>query len=85
MIALNPIQYRCLTENKLFFYTYAVAFGIPTPKIYAIYDPHLPNMNGFTIIKTIDQLTDFLSQKNIRELVIKPVGYQRAGNFDHVF
>jgi len=62
-----------MTENKFIFYTYTLAFGIPSPKIYAIYDPHLSSINGFTIIKTIDQLIDFISQSDITQFVIKPV------------
>lgn len=80
LIALNPVQYRCITENKLIFYMYCVALGIPTPKIYAIYDPHMPNINGFTVIKTIDQLIDFISRQNIAEFLIKPVEGTRGNS-----
>jgi len=73
LMALNPIQYRCITENKLIFYTHTMAFGIPTPKIYAVYDPNLPRINGFTIINTMDHLIDFISRNNITQFVIKPV------------
>lgn len=73
LIALNPVQYRCLTENKLIFHTYSIAHGIPTPEIYAIYDPHLRSVNGLTTVRTVDQLVDFISRRDISQFVIKPV------------
>ena len=73
LTALNPIQYRCLTENKLVFYTYCKSMDVPTPEIYAIFDPNMPDIDDFPTLGTVDQLTEFVSTNDISEFVLKPV------------
>lgn len=72
LVALNPIQYRCLTENKLIFYAFCQSHGLPTPEILGIYDPYLPNLKGFEVVKSLGELKRFLAVKRITECVLKP-------------
>lgn len=72
LVALNPIQYRCLTENKHIFYAFCRSHGLPTPEILGIYDPQLPNLNGIQVVKSISELKRFFIDKGIKECVFKP-------------
>jgi hypothetical protein len=72
LVVLNPVQYRCLTENKYIFYSYCRTLGLPTPEILGIFDPRLPAYNGNEVIRSIDDLKGFLSERNICEFVVKP-------------
>jgi hypothetical protein len=81
LIKLNPLQYRCLTENKLIFYTYCKNFKLATPEIYAIYDPNLPEIENFSVLRNVDQLIDFVIESNISEFVIKPTEGTKGQSF----
>jgi len=72
LIAVSPVQYRCLTENKLNFFAYCEIYKIPTPKVYAVYDPQLVETEGLRTLRTIDELTAFLKVENLTEFVLKP-------------
>jgi hypothetical protein len=70
--AINPIQYRCLTENKLTFYAYCLVYNISTPRVFAVYDPQIPAMNMLKTLHTVDELLAFINSENISEFVLKP-------------
>ena len=72
LIALNPVQYRCLTENKHIFYAYCKSHHLPTPEIFGIYDPFIPEFDGLKVVRSVNELKDFLVTKGISECVVKP-------------
>lgn len=73
LIHLNPVEYRCLTENKLVFYTYCKAMNISTPEVYALYNPQISTSIKIPGLKDIAGLKSFLKGHKISDIVIKPV------------
>jgi hypothetical protein len=73
LISLNPLQYRCLTENKLIFFNYCTTFKVPTPEVYAVYDPNTPDIDSFPVLKNVEQLADFVDRRQIDEFILKPI------------
>jgi hypothetical protein len=73
LIHLNPVEYRCMTENKLAFFTYCRAQNIPTPHVYALFHPHMIDTGGIAVVSTVEGLKHFLQTGNITSVVIKPV------------
>lgn len=78
LLSLNPIQYRCLTENKLVFYHCCSSLSIPTPRVYAIYDSTIDHAFNSQIIGSFDELTAFLRTHQIRDMVVKPTDGTRG-------
>lgn len=78
LLLLNPIQYRCITQDKLIFYCYCKSFNISTPEIYSVYDTQLKPNKYFNSISTIDELISFLSKESLSEFVIKPTNGTRG-------
>lgn len=72
LVYLNPIEYRCLTENKFIFYTYCKTMNVATPEIYALYNTNISKIKGFPVLRNLDALKGFLNSNKISDLVIKP-------------
>ena len=70
---LNPVPYRCLTENKIIFYQRCLAANIPTPEVYAVLDPARPKAPTIPSLQSVEELLRFIEEKEITEFVMKPV------------
>ena len=71
--ALNPLPYRCLTEDKILFNMYCEAAGLPTPEIYGILDKTGSPAPHLKVFKGVAELERELQTAGISQVVLKPV------------
>ncbi len=77
--SLNPESWAPLLKNKGIFYRYCTDFGIPIPKLYAIFFRRAAGwaFDG-SVLRTRDDWQTFFDTKLPREFVIKPAQATRG-------
>jgi len=69
---LNPIQYRCMTENKLLFHRYCQSSNLPVPELLGIYDSSGESLYGIDVIDNYESLCSFIKSSGIFNVILKP-------------
>jgi hypothetical protein len=80
-LALNPIKFRYLLDNKVVFYKHCQLNNIVIPKVYAIF---IKKKSGYkhdnTLLSTKNEWMDFIDNETPDSFVIKPaLGLQGKG------
>lgn len=69
---LNPPGISGITENKVRFYERCRSHGLPTPRVFAVYNSGQPIEGEFSEIRSAHDLQDFLETIATPVLVVKP-------------
>ncbi len=64
--------------NKLIVHTLFERFGLPTPKLYGVFDKACGRTSSGESLRTLDDLHRFLNQATFSNFVVKPVSSQRG-------
>jgi hypothetical protein len=80
-LALSPINFRYLLDNKIVFYRHCELNGIPVPKVYAVF---IKNKFGYKddnkLITNRDEWLNFIKNELPDDFLIKPAdGFQGKG------
>ena len=73
LLALNPLQYRCVTGNKLVFHNYCTSINLPVPKLLGVFDRTLKDAYGVRVFNSAERLRQYLSANSIESIIIKPI------------
>lgn len=69
---INPGDHVHRTEDKLDFYAFCMANGLPMPRLHAVYSRSDRKIGAVPVIATCDEVEAFLTDHVPGELVIKP-------------
>lgn len=69
---LNPKKYACLARDKYLSHLILESQNIPTPKLYAYYNPEFGTSSTETCSSNYNGIIEILRKKNVSSFVIKP-------------